>query len=118
MLVAVQIAYGEGLDALLQIDDELGLVRVKSPGDGVAEFWLDRGREYWSWLKESQRTGRDLLDILTWRVCHGHIYGILYEADGGLVPDDQFDWEFERLLAERCPAVYERILRARRRGSA
>lgn len=111
MLVEVRIAYGEGLDALLQIDDELGLVRAKSPNDGVAEFWLDRGREYRTWLDAGHQTARDLLNVLAWRVCHGHYYRILQAVDGSLVPDEGFDQAYEQLLAQYGAAEYEHILR-------
>jgi hypothetical protein len=117
MLVEVRFAYNnEGLEVLLQVDDERGLVRAKSPTDGVAEFWLDRGREYWGWMEEGQRNALSLLGILTWRVCHGHFYRILQQPDGSLVQDDQFEQEYERLLAEHGPAEYEVTLRDPRRG--
>ena len=115
MLVEVRFAYNsEGLEALLLIEDERGLVRAKSPADGVAEFWLDRGMEYLGWLDESHRSAHDLLGVLTYRVCHGHIYRILQGPDGSPVSDDEFDQAYEQLLAEHGAAEYEYVLRANR----
>ena len=115
MLVEVRFAYNnEGLEALLQIEDERGLVRAKSPADGVAEFWLDRGREYLTWLDGGHRTAPDLLGLLTYRVCHGHIYRILCGDDGRLVPDDEFDSVYQESVAEHGAAEYEYVLRADR----
>jgi hypothetical protein len=114
MLVEVRIAYGEGLDALLEITDRCGLVRAESPTDGVSEFWAERCKEYRTWLDEGQRNGRNLLGVLAWRVNHGHNYRVLRAADGSLVPDDHFDQAYGQLLAERGPAAYERILRVDR----
>jgi hypothetical protein len=111
VVVEVLIANGEGLDALLEINDEQGLVRAKAPSDGVAAFWLDRGREYRTWLDEGERTASNLLGVVAWRVNHNHYYRILQGPDGSLVPDDQFDRVYEELLAEHGPAEYERILR-------
>jgi hypothetical protein len=115
MLVEVRSAYNrEGLEALLEVNDEQGIVRAKSPNEGSEQFWLGRGVEYRTWLRENERTASNLLRILTSRVCIGHIYQILQQPDGSLVPDDEFDSQYERLLAEHGPAVGEYILRTDR----
>ena len=108
MLVEVLFANGEGLSALLELNDEVGLVRARGPSEGEEAFWHGRGEEYWTWMDEDQRTARGLLEILAWRVGY-HFYRILQGPDGSFVPDDQFDREYEKLLAEHGPAEYEYI---------
>ena len=82
MLVEVRVAYNqEGLDALLQINDDHGLVRAKGPNEGSEKFWRERAEEYWTWMEEGHRTARGLLGILGYRVCYGNYYRILQGPD-------------------------------------
>ena len=106
MLVRVLFAYG-GLFALLSVKDEVGVVRAKTPLSDD-EFWFERSRDYLGRLDTDRHSAMDLARAMDGMLTYFHFF-IVQGPNGDLVPDEEFDAEYDRSLERYGPPVTEYV---------
>ena len=107
MLVEVLFAYGEGLEALLELNDQQGLVRVRAPEEWAEKFWRERADDIWPRMDKDKRTALRLVGEFAGMLYH--FFHVIRGPDGALAPDVGFDEEYQSAFQRFGPPVTEYI---------